>query len=382
MRLLISAVVLALVTIYSAQASYEIGALCPNVTDYYREFSTDNLLVDNFAISPDGATLLVSSPVGLYLYDAQILEYIGTLACGGGHYVFVWSPDGSQFASFVSPCVGIQIWSASTLELEKTLTFSEDAPFCSNPSPELPGVPSVQGLEWSPDGRYLAAIGGNPFRIWDVLMGTAVFESDSIQAACLFDQCYAAERLAWSPDGNRLAYIDNCTIQQWTIEDESFQNSLELPCDYPDWGYYFVDWSVSNRLVAGGGRDPLQLWDANTNEFLASPDVRAVLGVWSPYGTLLATATSPNTISDEISIFDTGGQLVRTFEVPNRIRQIAWHPDGQHLYVSAMDELLAGKFWLIDTETGEPVASLISCTAQKSENPSFDCATLESVDDQ
>jgi WD40 repeat protein len=107
-----------------------------------------------------------------------------------------------------------------------------------------------------------------------------------------------------------------------------------------------------------------------------------VFGVWSPDGLLLAAATSSNSTSNEITIFDKEGQLVRTFAVPNRIRQIAWHPDGRHLYVSAMDELLAGKFWLYDIHTGEPIASLISCTAQKSENPSFDCETLDSVEEQ
>lgn len=98
-----------------------------------------------------------------------------------------WSPGGDRIASGAHDA--IRIWDASAGK--ELLTIAG----------------SGQSLAWNPDGKRLAAAGGdNTLRIWDTSTGQErlVIREHTER---VYHQVGRILAVAWSPDGRRLAYI-------------------------------------------------------------------------------------------------------------------------------------------------------------------------------
>jgi WD40 repeat protein len=81
------------------------------------------------------------------------------------------------------------------------------------PRPALSGITHPQGLEWSPDGRWLA-FGGELSQHGE---GTWLFEPRTGEILRLAEEIMWS--LAWSPDGTRIAAIQGTYASSGDIED-------------------------------------------------------------------------------------------------------------------------------------------------------------------
>ena len=388
MRLLISVAIISLAIIYLPISTISsANELCPNVVNYYRETSAPTITVMDFKISPDGKTLLLSSPVGLYLYDAKSLSYIDTIRCNDdntkSYYRFAWSPDNLQFALYYSTCVGIQIRDLLNRTVQKTLSFPNDDPYCADPFPEEPytGIGLVNNLLWSPNGQYLAAIGNEPMplRVWDLKTNTALLVDPPVFSGRQPNLQPAP--IAWSPDGTQLVYAHDCRVDQWNNVSKAFTLQFDLPCENTDVSYYRISWSTKNRIAIAKGHDPLFIWDMDGKRLLPltpNEEISSITNVaWSPDGTILAAVTPPETGkpgTNNITFLDTNGKILSQITSnPERIEEIEWHPDGKHLYILSEDNVLSRQFRLYDVTSRKVIAFLNSCVTWHNENPAFDC---------
>jgi WD40 repeat protein/DNA-binding SARP family transcriptional activator len=244
-------------------------------------------------------------------------------------------------------------------------------------------------LAWSPDGRWLAAVGDDHARVWDATTGTprAVLRGHSTFAIGLawsadsariatgsndgtakiweLDDDGAREVLtlsgstthtgvvgvAFSPDGRRLM-AGNDTISAVTIFDVSLSGDAEWANVPAPAAYTGVDFFPDgSRFVASSeGKDPTEpivtaaIWDPETGRFVGEtgshgpPDDSATgTHVYhvevSPDGTLIATATDvsvkvwDSTTRAEVFSYAPGGYL----------DDIAWSGDGSLLAVNELD---------------------------------------------
>ncbi len=362
--------------------------LCSTIIDtdylYYEETSPFTITASGFDVNPIGEIVLISSPVGLYLYDARTLMPLKTVHCGANNYVYAWSPDGSQFALYYSTCIGIEIWSAESLTIQQTLTFHEDSPYCTDPFPEEPYAPSgmVNQLAWSSTGRYLAAraSGSIPTRIWNLSAGTLVISTSSSNAG----------EIAWSPDSSTLAYArsESCIVEGWTLSEERFEELFEIPCvsrpPTANLGIYWLSWSSANQIAVSGASldNPIFLWDANIGNLSETQYVGASDLSWSPEGSILASVVRPE-IGDEghndIILLDTSGNLThRITSIDERITEIAWHPNGEAIFVLSADDVLSTQLRLYSIGNQGVDAFLYSCITWRKENADFDCVNFAS----
>lgn len=357
--------------------------LCPNVTEAYREFSPATLAVSSFSVSPDGTNMLLASPVGLYWYNPLTLEYLRTMRCEPARYWITWSSDSSRFALYYSTCIGIEIWETATLTVQQTLTFPEDSPYCADPNPLEPYAPPgwVDQLVWSPDSQLLAARGTRnvPTRVWDLSTGGAVLVTPS----------YNAAQVAWSPDSGRLAYVHDCVVEEWRVGSIGFEPLFEIPCTPPEPPfdssfneptYSLISWSITNKIAVGSAyrSQHIYLWDAITTRLIDTGFLEATNLVWNPDGTVLA-AVIPSTPEypsgfHNIIFLDEHGELIsRITSNPDRILEIAWHPDGEMLYVLSEDNVLSRQLRLHDVHSGEVIDYIYSCVTYRADDPTFDC---------
>jgi WD40 repeat protein len=270
--------------------------LCTNIIDsyamYYRETSPSTITVRNFSVSPDGENMLISSPVGLYMYDARTLLYQETIRCGDVS-VFAWSPDGAQFATFVTPCVGVEIWDTQTKTVQQALPTPEDSPYCADPFPEEPYVSfgALIQIAWSSDGHYLATHGNGivPTRIWNLEFSTVALTFASDEAG----------ELSWSPDGMTLAYVKStdCVVREWKVGFEEFVPLFATPCPAHQPPFYFghkwISWSSTNQIAVANVQS-LYFGDGDTGGITKIDGITELSGItWNPDGTTLAAIVSP-----------------------------------------------------------------------------------------
>ncbi|MEQ8677117.1 MAG: WD40 repeat domain-containing protein [Aggregatilineales bacterium] len=315
------------------------------------------------------------TPAGAYLYDSNTLDYLETVRCFEGEItetstIFAWSPDGSQFATLYSPCVGVEIRDTETNAVEQTFPTPEDSRDCSDPFRDEPDGSGLapQQMVWSADGRYLAVRGtiSVPTRLWDLDTGELGFSTSEILP---WD-------LVWSPEGHTLAAVYDCLIEQWTPDASSFELLFEIPCNPPpnqmnDDQFFDLSWSSQNQIaVSGSGRNGPSLFilDIATSEFFAYEDGIVVDDIsWSPDGNILAIASSPG-----IVLLDKQGNRISEITVEDPWIEMAWHPNNEWLYVNSY-LYSSTQLAIYDISTGEIINFIHSCVRWREQDPSFDC---------
>jgi WD40 repeat protein len=169
---------------------------------------------------------------------------------------------------------------------------------------------SVLTLDFSPDGKYLASGSGtdkvemnnandeNLVKVWDVQNATLVKNLAGHQDAVM--------EVKWSPDGKRLVSVsDDKTIRvwdssNWTLEGELRGHTLGVLC---------ADFSPDGSELVTGSRDyTIRLWDLDIANFSKGEKT-------------------------------TMRQLTR-WQAPNCVRSVDWHPRGEWIAASGVDESL------------------------------------------
>ncbi len=194
-------------------------------------------------------------------------------------------------------------------------------------------------LEWSPDGRYLAA-GGNSgiVTIWEPVAGTS-WKTIQSPGSSIWG-------LAWSPDGRLIAMgTGQGTL---AIHDLVSNTELRRRTDLGGW-VGDIGWSPDGRLFAiscyNRGEVIVENVERNYEQIHRLPHGGKALSLaWSPSGRYLATGSGQDT-NRTIYIWDmqSGRQVKQfTFEERNAWR-LAWARGGQFLASSHLGD--ACRIW-------------------------------------
>ena len=185
-----------------------------------------------------------------------------------------------------------------------------------------------RGVQWSPDGSYLAGVGSDgSLKVWNcadqkLVSGSAkagrvlsvawspisaegqqrvaavgtekdliIFDPATEKTVLRIVQYGWKTGLAWSPDGKQLAVSDKRSVNLWNTDD----GSLIDTCDGPSTVIWDVDWSSSqNRFAALTEGGKICIWDDRARTYLAKFAVHARAPYcirWSPDGRRLMSTT-------------------------------------------------------------------------------------------
>jgi len=270
----------------------------------------DNDLTFDVRYSPDGTRILTDYPQedSAKLWDAISGKEALTF---GGHADFLdYSPDGRMVAA--SNDKTIIVWDAKTGKQLITLVGHTDY---------------IRSLDFSEDGTRLASAGfDGTVRIWDLASGKALFTLE--EPGLYFIS------VAYSPDGKHIFAGDGWGLG--IIWDASTGKKL-FTLSFDGLNIFGATYSPDGKRLALANRfGTIRIWDAFTgNELLTlrgnNRRVNAVM--FSPDGKLIATASDDGTAR----VWDTAsGVNLLTLPVDSRAGSVSFSPDGKRLAVGAV----------------------------------------------
>jgi WD40 repeat protein len=272
------------------------------------------------SFSPDGERIAFGDyrTLGVKVFDVRSGAEVMTLA---EHdldiYDVQWSPDGRWIAAADNPSV--RIWDAQTGQHVFSLS-GHNGP--------------VTGLDWSPDSTRLASGGADgTTRIWEV-SATGVHELASLSSRGTRS---GVQSVSFSPDGSRILAGDH-GVNAVTAWDISASGGGEWASVAGGPIFDSVAFTPDGSgVVTSGGSGSVSISDAVTGEQEAviGPRGGALAGdvqllAMSSDGQLLATGANPG----QARIWDVStGEVVSVIAAPG-IRDLAWGGDPGLLAVS------------------------------------------------
>jgi len=158
----------------------------PDGSDARLVLHQDGFASTSVAWSPNGERLAVDGGSGVIVVNASTGQ---ATFLGGSNPV--WSPDGRELAVLdPSPGAGdqaLRIVDASSLSTRATHAF-----------------PAIGGMAWSPNGRWIAANGGEGVKS---IVRIDVTSGEVIQIEGPSGHLDAAREITWSPDSLRVAFV-------------------------------------------------------------------------------------------------------------------------------------------------------------------------------
>lgn len=216
------------------------------------KFAGHYIIVQAVAWSPNGKRI-ASGARNVKVWDALTGGHVVIHGDEGGAIDLLagslaWSPDGQRIVSTVEnneksdtkdPHHTIEVWEAETGRV--LLSYLGHAQF------------AVLGVDWSPDGKYIASGGyDKTVQVWDASTGNILFTytaaSDAINV------------LKWSPDGKYIASASvDGIIQVWEAA------SGKVTVTYKGHAAYVsaLQWSPNGKYIASASSDKtVQVWRA------------------------------------------------------------------------------------------------------------------------
>jgi len=298
-----------------------------------RVFRMPYVDVRALAVAPDGKTLATGDQDGIRIWDLQrrhdcpLLDLVGKeIHKGAGHataiFALDYSPDGKMLAAAGDEPCG-HLWDVA-----------RDKVLCSIDSEQ----DSVASVAFAPDGKMLA-FGGKDGKVqrWDVLHGRGlppIRGSNHINC------------LAISADGKRLAVTSNGPgVPIWDVTTGT--QVLRLGGRPTD----LVAFSPNGDLIVTATLQNLYLWDARTgNEIGTRSGHKDVIDAiaFSPDGTLIASASHDRSV--RLSKVKFNGTL-HVLQHPESVHAVAFSTDGTLVATACHDQLI--RLW--DVLTGKAV---------------------------
>jgi WD40 repeat protein len=223
-----------------------------------------------------------------------------------------WSPTSNHLAFSLGRYV--QVWDADIGDIAATLNFDTS---------------SVLGLDWRPDGQYLAICGYQGTKIWH--------SQDWNDDPYVLDVPSASLVLAWSPDGEYLASGNmdrTVTVLEWNTPYYPW-----LMGGYPG-KIRQLAWSEAKTklgapLLASSSVEGIVVWSKASDDNLGwerqvlnrhTEMVQAI--AFEPNSFLLASAANDGLVC----LWHQAKRLAQTLDgAPNGFSCLAWHPQGQQL---------------------------------------------------
>lgn len=337
-------------------------AVLPGAGSWTLEIAHNFLEAEQCEVSPDGQWVAVATRSGtIRLLDAATRRLVKMLATDGHvtHSYFSWSPDSRYLATPGSDENGqslVHLWDVA--EGRRCETLRGD-------------VPSTEYVSWHPDGDLLATSSSwfpceNSIGIWSraqrKLIAVLRTEGGVLQAR-------------WSPDGKWLAALGGFLSGLPTLWDAQTFECVG-PLGGPEWkdfksGTHYLSWSPSGRelAVTFKERNEIRIWSleqqAEICQIAVPPWELPVTHAWSADGTLLAIR-----VGQLVLLVDPrSGQLQSEFPMVNST--ISWTPSGQ--FVAVRDGAVT--WWSPD----DPAPMYKSRRLTPSHNAMLDCVPWDAV---
>lgn len=203
-------------------------------------------------------------------------------------------------------------------------------------------------VDFSPDGQWLAVANpsfgeGNHITIWDMVNQQTVASSEAY-----------ADYVAFAPDGKHLFSSLNDGVTYWEISADGLKEVNRLIYEDPDQYPLEITVSPSGVIAIGERNAGVTLWNPVTNETETVSDSEI-----TPFGAGIQFSFDGNMLAfdslGDIILWNmiTGEQIGNPLEDAGEV--VGFSPNGQRLLSSAYyDESL--RLWLVDTQTstGEP----------------------------
>ena len=310
-------------------------------------------------IAEHGAIRMVWNPEGTHLavatrdekikiYDVESRKATkilpGCKSWGRGNLGLDWSPDGKYIAcGGASPVVFI--WNAKTGKLFRKLnTFFGLA---------VGGLKEIANLAWSPDSTTLAITYPTiqMFAAWDVNSRKLLFEK-------LLDPTQWPEGAGWSPDGSKLAIlgISKSTKHGLSIWDKQTKNLRQI--ETGDLASHSVTWGDPNHLlVTGDSNGKIQIWDTQKGKQLET----FRLGLGSMVNSLYWDSTVGGIgfrqgTDLRFCVYPSRSQMCKVCKANGveSIRHLQWSPNGKWIATNVGSRPSLDGLCLWDPDKGSP----------------------------
>lgn len=226
----------------------------------------------------------------------------------------------------------------------------------------------VQSVEFSPDGKLLAAVGGSPGRFGELQVWDVATHELKLSALVSYDTLYG---VSWSPDGTRVAF--GCGDNTLRAYDVASGKQILFQGAHGDWVLDTVFSTDASHLVSVSRDRSVKLTEVATERFV---DNITSITPGALKGGLLTVDRHP--AKDEVVIGGADGtpkiyqlyrtkprqigddfNLIRQFEpLPGRVFSAEFNADGSRFVVGASDSGRAGEARIYQTDDGKLVCRL------------------------
>ncbi len=245
---------------------------------------------------PSGATVDRTPPTERSIRTLAFDPVTGALASGHGGTVQLWSPSGRRVGAAIPD--------------GRALVFS---------------------VAFSPDGRWLAAGGQGPIRVWRLVDGRPAGRPAQLGAGHDYS-------VTFSPDSGLLAAAgEDRTIRVWSIPSERLVDTLSGDSD----AVFSLAFNDQGTLLASGSADDtVRLWNVHTG----AEQGQALIGshgyvrsvAFNPQGTILASGSDDGTI--RLWNVRSGSAIGEPLSVnSSSIESVAFTPSGSDVVSGGVD---------------------------------------------